>query len=61
MLLQIIGIVASVITIAGFFWWLGARVYRFALQPRGSAIVLTGMSIVTILTFAGVLLLLAIR
>lgn len=61
MFLQVIGFTASVISILGFFLWFARLIYRQAAAPKGYAIVLTGVSLLSFLTFAAVVALFFMR
>lgn len=61
MVMQALGVVSSVLAIGGFLVWLGRLVYQQAAAPKGYAAVLTGVSILSFLTFAAVVVLLLLR
>lgn len=61
MVIQSIGLTASVISILGFLYWLGRTVYRQASAPKGYAAVLTGVSLISFTTFCAVLALFWLR
>jgi hypothetical protein len=58
---QAIGFAASLISILGVFVWLGRMVYRQAAAPQGYPIVLTGVTLLSLLTLTGVVVLLFLK
>jgi hypothetical protein len=58
---QALGAVSSILAIAGFLLWLGKVIYRQAAAPKGYAVVLTGVSLLSFLTFAAVLVLFFVK
>lgn len=61
MVIQTLGVVSSIVAIGGFLVWLGRLVYQQAAAPKGYAAVLTGVSILSFLTFAAVVALFFVR
>lgn len=61
MAIQVLGVVSSILAIGGFFVWFGRLVYRQAVAPKGYAAVLTGVSILSVMTFAAVVALFFLR
>lgn len=54
---QVLSVVSGVLAIGSFLVWLGRMIYRQAAAPKGYAAVLTGVSIVSVITLAGVVVL----
>jgi len=61
MALQVLSVVGGIISVGGFFVWLGRVIYRQASAPKGYAVVLTGLSLVTFTTLAAVVALFFLR
>jgi hypothetical protein len=56
-MMQALGVVSSFLAIGGFLVWLGQLIYRQAMAPKGYAVVLTGVSLLSFMTFAAVVVL----